>query len=137
MTNAFVRTAALYSRAAMTNILRMAIVLHRTSDADEDVVQRRPRQLEMTHRAAAHQLHQQRLRIGAALHAQFLPAAEVGHLLDAGQVGALLALPALFDRLGLSGVARLSVSVLRFPILAGLVMSAGGYPCPIRRRGGC
>src|SRR5438034_7393325 len=71
--NARVRTAARYSRAAMTSTLRMlALLAFRTGDAHEDVVQRRPRQLEMPHRAALHQRRQQLLRIGAAIEAQFL-----------------------------------------------------------------
>lgn len=36
--------------------------------------------------------------------------------------GALLALPSVFDRLGLAGVARLGASLLRFPALAALML---------------
>src|SRR5262245_62950980 len=62
MMNALVRTAALYSRLAMTQILRTDGLLQGgggldgrfvvgRGDADEDVVQRRPRQLEVNHAA--------------------------------------------------------------------------------------
>src|SRR5437773_6694678 len=78
---ALVRTAAVYSREAMTNSLRMAVALRfRGRDADEDVVQRRPGQLEVTHRAALHQSRQDHLRVGAAVEPHLLPAAEVRHL---------------------------------------------------------
>ncbi len=38
-------------------------------------------------------------------------------------LGALLALPAVLDRLGLAGVARLGASLVRFPVLAVLMLS--------------
>src|SRR5947208_1605194 len=47
--NDFVRTAAWYSRAAMTRILcTVVLLLVGAGDANKDVVQRRARQLEMT-----------------------------------------------------------------------------------------
>src|SRR6266852_5348822 len=56
MMNDLVRTAALYSRTAITNTLRMAVLLiARAGDADKDVLQRRPGQLEMTDLAPRHQ----------------------------------------------------------------------------------
>ncbi len=48
----------------------------------------------------------------------------LGAILALGvSLGALVALPAAFDRLGLAGWARLSVSVLRFPLLGVLLVS--------------
>src|SRR5262249_33086768 len=65
--NALVRTAALYSRAAMTRTLRTGHLAGRGvlggGDADEDVVQRRPGQLEVAAPAALHQPAQQLLRV--------------------------------------------------------------------------
>src|SRR5438093_339393 len=88
MMNVLVRTAAVYSREAMTQILRMmrsqngglGDVLVRRRDADKDVVQRRLRQLEVQHPAAADQRAEHALRIPAALQAQLLQPAEVRHL---------------------------------------------------------
>src|SRR5436305_9633204 len=66
MRNALVRTAARYSRRAITSVLRMVgppvgqagslpYVSVGVGDADEDVVQRRPGQLEVAHLAALQQ----------------------------------------------------------------------------------
>src|SRR5262245_22402926 len=85
MRNVLVRTAARYSRRAMTSILYTAVLLPGggrpvgvgAGDAHEDVVQRRPGQLEVVHLAALHQPGQQPLGVGAGQQPQFLPAAEV------------------------------------------------------------
>src|SRR6516225_1979356 len=87
MRNALVLTAAWYSRAAITSVLRMADVpCLRIRDADKDVVQRRPGQLEVADLAAGHQVRQQPLRVTATLQAQLLPAAEIGRLDNPRQV---------------------------------------------------
>src|ERR1700678_3924909 len=73
MRNARVRTEARYSRAAMTQILRMVAVLHlRRGDADEDVLERGPGQLEVSHLAVSHEPSQETLRVSIALEAQLL-----------------------------------------------------------------
>src|SRR5579871_4784215 len=82
-----VRTAAWYSRAAMTRILCTVVLLFvRAGDADKDVVQRWAGQLEMADFAPAHQRGQYVLGVRTARQAQFLPAAEVRNLDDAGQI---------------------------------------------------
>src|SRR5262250_394671 len=78
MMNALVLTAATYSRRATTSSLRMAVALRcRGRDADEDVVQRRPGQLEVPHRAQLNQPAQQRLPVRPTLQLQLFPAPEV------------------------------------------------------------
>src|SRR5260370_36575119 len=76
MMNALVRTAARYSRTAITNVLRMGGHLRRRlrgpGNAHKDVVESRPRHLKVTHAAALHQLGEQLLRVGVALQAQLL-----------------------------------------------------------------
>src|SRR5581483_11266632 len=92
MRKALVRTAALYSRRATTSSLctegispgedrggrrgRQHAVLVRLSDANEDVVQRWPRQLEVTHPALHHDAGQDLLRVGSLVQPQLLITAE-------------------------------------------------------------
>src|SRR5260370_6453549 len=84
MMKALVRTAARYSRTAITHTLRTMVLLRLgAGDAHENVVQGRPGQLEVPDRSAIHQGRQDGLRIRAALEAHFLPAAEVGDLCHA------------------------------------------------------
>src|SRR5262245_30227937 len=90
--NVLVRTAALYSRAATTRILRMLFALvdggrgavaqrlGRTGDAHKDVVQGGARQLEVAHGATLRQHSEDALRIRARVEPQFLKIAKVGHL---------------------------------------------------------
>src|SRR5262245_21487841 len=87
--NALVRTAALYSRSATVTSLRIGSSRGALGpgDADEDVLQLGPGDLEVPHLPALHQPREERLRIGARGEAQLLPAAEVGGLHHAGQVG--------------------------------------------------
>src|SRR5690349_10365067 len=93
MRNDLVRTAARYSRAAITSILRIAWPPGpQPGDADEDVVQGRPGQLEVPYPAAGRQGRQDLLRVGPPLQAEFLQVAEVGDLDDARQ--ALQGIPA-------------------------------------------
>src|SRR5262249_2131527 len=89
MMKVLVRTAALYSRAATTSILRMSglLLVGRPGDAHEDVMQARAGQLEVAHPAALHEPGEQFLRVGPRVEPDFLPAPEVGHLGDARQVG--------------------------------------------------
>ena len=48
----------------------------------------------------------------------------LGAILALGvSLGALLALPLVADRVGLGGVARLSISIIRFPVLAALLIA--------------
>src|SRR5262245_16668726 len=69
--NDLARTAALYSRAAMTRILRMDLFLHvRRGDANKNVVQRRPGQLEVPNRPTLHQHIQDLLRVRVRLQTQ-------------------------------------------------------------------
>src|SRR4029077_16687658 len=76
-----VRTAALYSRLAMTNTLRMAIVLlGGARNADEDVLQRRSDQFEMANRSPGHQFGKSFLRIGCRRTPQFLKAPKIRHV---------------------------------------------------------
>src|SRR5437016_9157413 len=94
--NDFVRTAARYSRTAMTIVLRMTGLLGflhlpltlalspqrergvgRRGDANKDVVQGRVGYLKMANRSPRHQGRQHRLRIRASLQAKLLSAAEV------------------------------------------------------------
>src|SRR5690242_5975469 len=79
--NALVRTAAVYSRAAMTKSLRM-IVPHGVTarDADEDVLERRPGHLEVTHGTAFDEAGEDLLRVGRAVETEFLHVAVVCHL---------------------------------------------------------
>src|SRR5712692_1585573 len=96
--NVLVRTAALYSRIAMTRTLCMSDALAGggwravaerlggTSDADEDVLQSRSRQLEVPHGTALGQHGQDALRVGTRVETEFLEIAEVRHLRHAGQV---------------------------------------------------
>src|SRR5260370_39064735 len=64
MRNAFVRTAARYSRSAMTSTLRMMVLLAgRPGDANENVLQGGSRQLEVPHGAARHERGQNLFRI--------------------------------------------------------------------------
>src|SRR5207302_3383117 len=87
MRNDFDKTAARYSRAAMTSILRMGVLLRvRPGDANEDVVQGGPGQLEVAHLAAARQEGEQRLGVGARREAQLLEAAKIANRLDAGEL---------------------------------------------------
>src|SRR6266851_8245791 len=84
--NALVRTAARYSRTAMTHTLRMMVLLgFGRGDADEDVVQARPRQFKMSNCPARQESGQHRLRLGPAREAQLLPAAKVSDLGHARQ----------------------------------------------------
>src|SRR4051794_25650856 len=86
MRNALVRTAARYSRRAMRRTLRtMHLRGRRAGDPDEDILQRRPRQLEQSDLAPIHQGREHGLRVGAAVQAQLMVTAEVGDLIDAGQ----------------------------------------------------
>src|SRR3989442_80544 len=91
MRKALDRTAAWYSREATTNILRMRQLPHGGSrNAQEDVVQRRARDLEVPHPAALHQRGEHGLRIGVARDAQFLQPAVIVHVFharDAGKIG--------------------------------------------------
>src|ERR1700716_3798086 len=83
MTNALVRTDARYSRTAMTSTLRMVVLPgFWARDADEDVMQGRPRHLEMAHLAAPHQSRQHLLRIRISIQAQLLKPAEVRDFQD-------------------------------------------------------
>src|SRR5207244_4122060 len=94
--NDLVRTAARYSRTAMTIVLRMMALLGflhlpltlafspqrergvgRAGDADKNVVQRWVRHLKMANRATRHQGRQHRLRIRSPLQTKLLSAAEV------------------------------------------------------------
>ena len=88
--NALVPTIARYSRAAITNILPMARVPHRLrfrpGNAYEDVVQRRPGQLEVLDPAAVQKRAKNRLRIGLMVHAQFGVAPVVVDPDHAGQI---------------------------------------------------
>src|SRR5581483_349909 len=86
--NALVRTAALYSRAATTNSLRMAVppLRARGGDPDEDVVQCRPDQLKMPQPAELGQASEQCRHICPRRHLKVLPASEVNDLLDAREV---------------------------------------------------
>src|SRR5215471_18177187 len=78
--NALVRTAARYSRTAMTQVLRIGTLsLLGPGDADEDLLECGPGHLEVAHPAALQQQGQQTLRVGVAFQAQLLPAAEVRH----------------------------------------------------------
>src|SRR5262249_35075570 len=92
MRKAFVLTAARYSRAATTIILRMSapycgsrggIISRGPRNPHKDVVQRRASQLEVRDASAPHQLGKQFLRIGTGCHAQLLKSAEVIHLFNA------------------------------------------------------
>src|SRR5579885_2009153 len=75
--NDFVLTAARYSRTAMVSALRMVLLFRiDPGNADENVVQRRPSQLKVSHLAALHERCQDLLRVGATLQAQLLEAAE-------------------------------------------------------------
>src|SRR5438445_8082432 len=86
--NDLVRTAARYSRTAMTMTLRMGDLLGvGAGDADEDIVQRRTGQLEMAHPAATHEPGQNLLRVSPPVQPQLLPATEIRHLGNAGQFG--------------------------------------------------
>src|SRR5438552_17097878 len=86
--NDLVRTAARYSRTAMTRTLRMGHLLDfGAGNADEDVVERGAGELEMADPAAIHEQGEDSLRIGPAIEPQLLPAAEVGHLGDARKLG--------------------------------------------------
>src|SRR5262249_50185146 len=86
MMNALVRTAARYSRTAMTSTLRMVILPGvRRGDTDEDILQRGTSQLEVAHFAAPDQRRQHLLRIGSPLKAQLAEPAEIRHLGDAGE----------------------------------------------------
>src|SRR5262249_5216463 len=87
MTNVLVRTTAKYSRTATTSILRMELILCRVvrlSDADEDVVQGRLTYLEVAHSTALHEIAQKGLSVRLRREAQFLPAAKVRNLNNAG-----------------------------------------------------
>src|SRR5262249_21289264 len=87
MRNALVRTAAWYSRAAITKTLFMIILLGLgVRDADENIVQGWLGQLEMLHPAPVDQGRQHLLRVGATVEAQLLEPAEVGDLHHPGQV---------------------------------------------------
>src|SRR5260370_8439748 len=78
--NALLRTAARYSRAAMTSILRMVILLwFRRGDAHEDFVQRWLGHLKMADLASLHQIAQNLLRIRIATQPQFLTAAKISY----------------------------------------------------------
>src|SRR5262249_26259160 len=79
-TNALVRTAALYSRRAMITILRSIGGGLRLGpgDADEDVVQRRPGDLEVAYGGPRHERGQHLLRVGAGGQAQLVQPAELG-----------------------------------------------------------
>src|SRR6266852_71844 len=84
----FVRTAAWYSRAAMTRILcTSALLFVGAGNTDKDVSKRWPRQLEMTDLSASHQGRQDLLGVRALRQAKFLRVAEVGDLEHAGQLG--------------------------------------------------
>src|SRR5581483_980281 len=88
MTNALLLTAALYSRAATAHTLgsmALAPLVLGPRDADEDFLQRRPGQLEVPHRPAAHQRGQDALRVGARRQPQLLQLAEVGDALHPRQ----------------------------------------------------
>src|SRR5947199_169860 len=83
--NDLVRTTALYSRAAMVSILRTATLLRfGGGNADKNVLQRRPGQLEMAHPAALQERRQHGLRIDVAGEAKFLQPAEIRYLDHAG-----------------------------------------------------
>src|SRR6187431_2258864 len=91
--NALVLTAAAYSRAAMTRILRkdgfslQVDALHVwRRDAHEDVLQAGVRLLEVRHPPAPHQRLQQRLAVALLAEAQLLRLAEVGDAHHARQV---------------------------------------------------
>src|SRR5262245_4334688 len=84
MMKVLVRTAAWYSRTAMTSILRMVGL--RVGDAHEDVVQGWPGQLEMMDGAAGQKCGQELVGVAARIDAQFLPIAEVHDTGHAGQI---------------------------------------------------
>src|SRR5438105_5017506 len=88
MINALVRTAARYSRTAMTTILRMA-VLHRfrPRDPDKNFLQGRVGQLEVEDPSPPDQGGQDFLGIGAPLQAQLLQPAEIRDLDDPRHIG--------------------------------------------------
>src|SRR5437870_8190887 len=74
---ALVCTAALYSRQATAQTLRMVNLFGAgPSDANEDLFQRRVGGCEMPHRSAAHEFGENLLRIGAGLQPQLLQIAE-------------------------------------------------------------
>src|SRR5262249_12592429 len=84
MMKVLVRTAAWYSRTAMTSILRMVGL--RVGNAYEDIVQGWPGQLEMMHRAAGQKSGQKLVGVAARIDAQLLPVAEVDYTGYAGQI---------------------------------------------------
>src|SRR5262249_2569688 len=88
----FVRTAALYSRNATTMTLRIAIP-PRPRNPHEDVVQRRPAQLEVPHPPALRQQRQQCLAVGPLGQTQLLPAAQLTHLDHSRQVAQTASIP--------------------------------------------
>src|SRR5207245_3521503 len=82
-----VRTAARYSRMAMTINLRMGVRLRfRCCDADEDIVQGRPGQLEVLDLAKPHEVGQHLLGIGVSFQTQLPPAPAIGNLYHARQI---------------------------------------------------
>src|SRR5262245_1995752 len=83
MMKVLVRTAARYSRTAMTSILRMGRL--RVGNAHEDIVQGRMGQFEMVDRAAGHEGGQKLVGIAARMDAQLLPVAEIHDVCHAGQ----------------------------------------------------
>src|SRR5574340_321776 len=89
MRNALVATIARYSRRAMMRILRMADLLRAlglgTGNAHEDVVQRRPCQLEVLDLGSLEQRAEDRLGIGPMVHAELLVTPVVVDMHDAGQ----------------------------------------------------
>src|SRR5438270_1956478 len=85
-TNALVRTAAWYSRPAITQTLRMALLRGvGAGNANEDLLERRPGQLEVPDLAAGHEGRQHLLRVGVGREPQLLEPAEVGDLGHARQ----------------------------------------------------
>src|SRR5438270_14042721 len=84
-TNALVRTAAWYSRQAITQTLRMALLRGvGAGNANENLLQRRPGQLEVPNLAAGHERHQHLLGVGPGGQPKFLEPAEVRDLSHAG-----------------------------------------------------
>src|SRR5580704_16771803 len=85
-TNALVRTAAWYSRQAIAQTLRMVLLRGvGASNANENLLQRRPCQLEVPDFAAGHERCQHQLRVGPRGQPQLLEPAEVGDLGHARQ----------------------------------------------------
>src|SRR5688500_14585074 len=85
--NALVLTAALYSRRATMSILCMTILLRlRPRNAYEDIVQRRPCDLEVEHLSALDQRRQGALRVRRGGQSQLLILPKIGDRLHTGQL---------------------------------------------------